>query len=72
MVQDQAEDERRKETERIQSEEEDRQRKDDEQWLNKVLKFVERVGYPTLYSFVNALITTRDPVRSSQVSRMLI
>ena len=51
---------------------EDRQRKDDEQRLNKVLKFVERVGYPTLYSFVNALITTRDPVRSSQVSCMLI
>ena len=71
-AQDQAETERRKEVERMQLEVEgDRQRKDEEQRLNEVLKFIEGVGYPTLYSFVNALITTRDPVRSSQVSRIL-
>ena len=71
--QDQAEEERRKEEERKWlEEEEDRQRKEEEERLNEVLKFVERVGYPTLHSFINALITTRDPVRSSQVSRMLI
>jgi hypothetical protein len=74
QAQDLAEDseERRKEVEKMQLEEEDRQRKDEEQQLNTVLKFIESTGYPTLHSFVNALITTRDPVRSSQVSRMLI
>ncbi|KAF8798380.1 hypothetical protein BYT27DRAFT_7228445 [Phlegmacium glaucopus] len=44
-------------------EEEVRQWKVEEECLNNVLKFVERVGYPTLYSFINALITTRDLVR---------
>jgi len=52
--------------------EQDRLQHKEEEWLNEVLKFVERVGYPTLYSFINALITTRDQVRSSQVSHMLI
>jgi hypothetical protein len=76
-MQDQADSEERKRQEvertRLETmEKEDKQRKDEEERLNEVLKFVERVGYPTLYSFINALITTRDPVRSSQVSRMLI
>jgi hypothetical protein len=64
--------ERQKESERRQMEEEaDRQRKAEEQRLTEVFKTIER-EYPTLHSFLNALITTKDPVRSSQVSRMLI
>jgi hypothetical protein len=28
-------------------------------------------GFPTLYSFINALLETKDPIMSSQVSRMI-
>jgi len=53
-------------------EEEERSRKEEEARLNQVLKFIEGVGYPTLSTFITALIMTKDPVRSSQVSRMFI
>ena len=53
-------------------EEEERNRKEEEARLNQVLEFIEEVGYPTLSTFITTLITTKDPVRSSQVSRMFI
>jgi len=39
--------------------------------LNSALNGITNAGYPTLYSFTSALINTKDPARSSQVSRML-
>ena len=51
--------------------EEERNGKEEEARLNQGLKF--RGGsYPTLSTFITVLITTKDPVRSSQVSRMFI
>ncbi|KAF8806609.1 hypothetical protein BYT27DRAFT_7224360 [Phlegmacium glaucopus] len=57
---------------RILKEEEQRNRKEEEDNLNQVLKFIEGAGYPTLLSFITALIMTKDPIWSSQVSHMFI
>lgn len=40
--------------------------------LNSVLDAIRDGGYPTLHSFMTALINTKDQIRSSQVSRLLI
>lgn len=53
-------------------EEEERNRKEEEARLNQALKLIQGVGYPTLSTFITALIATKEPVRSSQVSRMFI
>jgi hypothetical protein len=50
---------------------EDEEKKEDDR-LNKALRLVEGVGYPTLHTFLKALLATNDQHRSSQVSRMLI
>ncbi|KAF8163626.1 hypothetical protein B0H34DRAFT_837464 [Crassisporium funariophilum] len=57
-----------KEQEERQPEEEEKE----EDRLNRALKLVEAVGYPTLHTFLKALLATNDQHRSSQVSRMLI
>ena len=49
---------------------EDEEKKEQDH-LNQALKLVEGVGYPTLYTFLQALLMTKDQYRSSQVSHML-
>lgn len=46
--------------------------KKEEERLNKALRLIEGVGYPTLHTFLKSLLTTKDQHRSSQVSRMLV
>jgi hypothetical protein len=76
IIQDRVAAERRREQERKAFQEQEKRRLEDEEKteqdrLNKALKLVEGVGYPTLYTFLQALLTTKDQSRSSQVSRML-
>ena len=67
-VQDSAAGESRREQEKRQLEDEE---KKGQERLDQALKLIEGVGYPTLYTFLQALLTTKDQYRSSQVSRML-
>ena len=68
IVQDSAAAESRREQEKRSLEDEENKGQD---CLNQALKLVEGVGYPTLYTFLQALLTTKDQHRSSQVSHML-
>ena len=47
-------------------------RMESREWVELVLGSVSAAGYGTLYDFMAELLNTKDPVRSSQVSRMLI
>jgi hypothetical protein len=76
IIQDHVAAERRREQERKAFQEQEKRQLEDEEKteqdrLNKAFKLIEGVGYPTLYTFLQVLLTTKDQYRSSQVSRML-
>jgi len=52
--------------------EEERKRAESRARIELVMSSVSAAGYGTLYEFMDELINTKDPIRSSQVSRMLI
>lgn len=54
------------------AEEEERKRAESRARIELVMSSVSAAGYGTLYEFMDELINTKDPIRSSQVSRMLI
>jgi hypothetical protein len=50
----------------------ERRRMESRARVELVLGSVSAAGYDTLFDFMDELINTKDPIRSSQVSRMLI
>jgi hypothetical protein len=65
IIQDHAAAERRREQERKAFQEQEKSQLEDEEkaeqdCLNPALKLIEGVGYPTLYAFLQALLTTKD------------
>ena len=52
-------------------EKEKQQREASEMKLRCAMQDLRAHGYPTLFSFINAFLETKDPILSSQVSRMI-
>jgi hypothetical protein len=76
IIQDRAAAERRRDQERKAFQEQEKRRLEDEEkteqdCLNPALKLIEGVGYSTLYTFLQVLLTTKDQFRSSQVAHRL-
>jgi hypothetical protein len=63
---------RKQEEEREQHRQEEQQRREaSELKLRFAMEDLRTRGYPTLFSFINAFLQTKEPVLSSQVSRMI-